>query len=129
MGTWGIEPWDNDRAADWFGDTFERLKIAEHVAATLQLDPVDNHEEIRAAASLLVMLGRAYVWPVERLDQDLSLAARKLEQLLAVPELNESEEIIAAIRQEIQELRSRIKDSTVQPPAASTGRKWWQFWK
>ena len=129
MGVWDVAPWDNDGGADWFGDMFDKTKLAEHVRETLQGDPQEEYEEIRAAASLVVMLGRAYVWPIEQIDQDLSLAASKLEQLLSVPVLQESEEIIVSIREEIQELRSRIKDSNVEPVFSKNDKKWWQFWK
>lgn len=130
MGAWDIDPWGNDSGADWFGDMFEQTKLAEHVRKTLQnADPEDEHEEIRAAASMLVMLGRTYVWPIGTIDQDLTLAATRLEELFAVPELEDNEEFLEAIRDEMQELRSRIKDSNVKSPPAKAGKKWWEFWK
>ena len=130
MGTWATAPWDNDSGADWFGDMFDNTKLADYVRRTLKdRDPQNDYDEIRAAASMVVMLGRVYVWPIDELHKDLSLAAEKLEVLLKVPELNESADIIASIQEEIQELRSRMKDSKSQPTQANTDRKWWQFWK
>ena len=130
MGAWGIAPWDNDTGADWFGDMFDDTKLAEHVRKTLRDRSVeDDFDEIRAAASVMLMLGRTYVWPIETIDQDLTLAASKLEALLGVPELQENEEIIDATKEEIQELCSRIKDSNVEPPPTTVGKKWWEFWK
>ena len=130
MGTWATAPWNNDSGADWFGDMFDNTKLADYVRRTLkEAEPQNDYAEIRAAASMVVMLGRVYVWPIKQLDEDLSLAAEKLEVLLKVPELNESAEIIASIQEEIRELRSRMKQNKPQPPQENDGRKWWQFWK
>jgi hypothetical protein len=61
MGCWGVEAWANDAAADWFDGLWERFPIPLQVEETLQLDLQDNHEEIRAAAYVLLQLGDAYV--------------------------------------------------------------------
>ena len=37
MGAWGKLPWDNDGAADWFGDLFDKTKLAKEVEAALKL--------------------------------------------------------------------------------------------
>jgi hypothetical protein len=111
MGAWGTEAWENDGAADWFGDTFEATGLARHVEETLSGDPEDDHEEIRAAAYLLVALGRVYIWPVEDLDRHLALAINKLE---AIRELyKDADGFVAAIDAELAVLRSRLR-----PPAA-----------
>ena len=31
MGMWGFEPWEDDLAADWFAELFQKGKIAERV--------------------------------------------------------------------------------------------------
>jgi len=125
MGAWGKLPWDNDGAADWFGELFEKTKLAERVEDTLRLD-VDSHEEIRAAASVLLFLGRVYIWPVHDLHRHLTLAADRLEEVSRVDVIAESPELVEEIRAEIQEFRSRVKTpGTSQPPLA---KKWWQFW-
>ncbi|MBN2139120.1 MAG: DUF4259 domain-containing protein [Sedimentisphaerales bacterium] len=130
MGVWDLAPWDNDGGADWFDDMFEKTNLADHVRQTLRSsNPQDDYEQIRAAASLVVMLGHTYIWPVETLDQDLSLAASKLAEILTVPELGESEDLTSTIREEIQELRSRIKDANVESPPNKDRKKWWEFWK
>ena len=36
MGTWDIDPWDNDRAADWFSELFEYTSMARFVEKTLR---------------------------------------------------------------------------------------------
>jgi len=130
MGAWGYLPWDNDSAADWYGDLLDETKVADKVEATLKLDVTDHYEEIRAAAGMVVMLGQVYIWPIDKLDAHLALAASKLEEILTLGEIQESPELTETIRGEIQELRSRIKtpekgSSPPKPPST----KWWQFWK
>ncbi len=126
MGAWGKLPWDNDGAADWFGELFEKTKLAKQVEDTLKLAVEDSHEEIRAAASVLLFLGRVYIWPVRDLDRHLALAAARLEEVSRVGVIVESPELVDEIRAEIQELRSRIKTPGTSQP--SPPRKWWQFW-
>src|ERR1700677_4311330 len=109
MGAWGKLPWDSDSAADWFGDLFEMTKLAEHVEDTLKSNVEVAYEDIRAAASVLLFLGRVYVWPIRDLDRHLALAADRLEEVSRVEVIAESPELVEEIRHEIQELRSRIK--------------------
>jgi hypothetical protein len=109
MGAWGVAAWENDGAADWFGDTFDATGLAKRVEETLNGDPEDDHEEIRAAAYLLVALGRVYIWPVEDLDRHLALAIDKLEAIRALEISQETPELVEAIDQEIEVLRSRLK--------------------
>ena len=63
MGAWEHGPWDNDSAADWYGRLFEEIQLAAKVEETLNADPEEYADKIRAAAALLIMLGRTYVWP------------------------------------------------------------------
>ena len=130
MSAWGNLPWDNDSGADWFGDMFDATKLADHVEATLQLDPQDMHEEIRAAAAVVLLLGYTYVWPIKQIDRHLALAADRLEELLRLDIYAEAPDLVATIREEIQELRSRIKEpSSVTPQPKPSNTKWWQFWQ
>src|SRR5262249_17257550 len=63
MSAWGTAAWDSDAAADWFGDMFEATGLAKYVEETLEREPEeDTYEEIRAAAYMLVALGRVSVW-------------------------------------------------------------------
>jgi hypothetical protein len=128
MGTWDRLPWDNDAAADWFAELFEKTKLAKHVEDTLKLEVENSHDEIRAAASVLLFLGRNYVWPVHDLDRHLALAADRLEQVSRVAEIAESPELVEEIPAEVQELRSRIKTNGPAQPTSTQTRKWWQFW-
>ncbi len=130
MGGWDSAPWDNDSGADWFGDMFDETKLADYVRDTLQnRDVEEDYDEIRAAAAVVLMLGRTYVWPIDTIDEDLTLAVSKLEALLRVPELKESRETISAIKEEIQELRSRCSNGDGDAPSTPPGKKWWAFWK
>lgn len=128
MGVWGNLPWDNDAAADWFGGLFETTKLAKRVEDTLKLNVEDSHEEIRAAASVLLFLGRVYIWPVHDLDRHLTLAADRLEEISHIGVVAESPELVEEIGVEIQELRSRIKTPDSSEPPLPSPKKWWQFW-
>jgi hypothetical protein len=109
MGAWGTAAWDNDGAADWFGDTFDELGLADRVEQTLQLDVEEYHEEVRAAAYLLVALGRVYIWPIDSLDPHLELAIAQLEKIKALAIYQEVPEFVTVIDAEIAVLRSRQK--------------------
>jgi hypothetical protein len=63
MGAWGKLPWDNDGAADWFDELFKKTRLAKHVEDTLKLDVENSHEEIRSAASVLLLLGTSTCGP------------------------------------------------------------------
>jgi hypothetical protein len=109
MGAWGNAAWDNDDAADWFADLFTATKLAQRVEKALKTKDVEEYAgKIRAAAYVLVALGRVYIWPVADLDRHLRLAIEKLEAISRLPDY-EGDEGIAA---EIAELRSRLR-----PPA------------
>lgn len=108
MGFWGTAAWENDGAADWFGHTFDVTGLAKQVEVTLNGDPEDDHEEIRAAAYVLVVLGRVFIWPGDNLDHLLVLAANKLEMIRDLGIYQENPGLVEAISQEIEVLRSRI---------------------
>lgn len=111
MGAWGTAAWDNDGAADWYGNLFQVTKLAARVEKTLKKKDVEEYyEEIRAAAYVLVALGQVYIWPVDLLDQHLRLAIKRLEEIKMLEEL-EGGEFGKAIDQEIAILHSRL-----QPP-------------
>jgi hypothetical protein len=109
MSAWGTSAWDNDAAADWFGEMFDATGLASYVEETLQRDVEENSDEIRAAAYLLVALGRVYIWPVHDLDSHLTLAISKLEEIKAMDVYQEVPEFVKAIDEEIAILKSRLK--------------------
>lgn len=127
MGSWGHAPWDDDTAADWFADLMESTKLADKVAATLNQEAdEDNAVEIRAAASVLVMMGRVYVWPVENYDKHLDLAVKKLEQLLSIYPYNEEPEYRKELTNEIKVLQTRLNTPRAQGDLAL--KDWWAGW-
>lgn len=107
MGTWGPAAWDNDSAADWFAEMFDETGLAAFVQRALEQDPEDSPEEIRAAAYVLVALGRNYIWPVDELDDQLRLAIAKLEAIKALYE-EESPEFEHTIDEELARLRAAL---------------------
>lgn len=129
MGAWGKLPWENDGAADWFGELFDKTKLAQQVENTLKLDVEESQEEIRAAASVLLFLGRDYVWPVDDIDRHLALAADQLQAMSGLPEIAESPEMLEEIRSEIGELRSRVKAPDSSKTTQAPPKKWWHFGK
>ena len=77
------------------------------VAATLNLDLENCHEEIRAAAHVLIQLGDTYIWPVGLIDKHCDLAARRLEEIKAMNNFS-AEDFQTQLQEEIAILRSRI---------------------
>lgn len=129
MGMWAIEPWDNDEAADWFGGFMGRTQLRREWLEGINADPVDGAAVVRAAAALFVMLGRVYVWPIEKFHEDLELAIARLSAVVAGGEYDEPPELVEAIERELAELNSRSKPvgSAGAAPVVA-GRPWWKFW-
>jgi len=111
MGTWGIEPWASDRAADWFDAMFNTTGLALHIEETLQRDVQEHAEEIRAAAFVLGALGRSYVWPADRLIRNLKQAATRLEEIL-VSGICTNRDIRSAIESQLADIRSLLPPSS-----------------
>lgn len=110
MGTWGPAAWDNDSAADWFAEMFEKTKLSEYVEEALNQEPGESPEEIRAAAYVLVALGRNYIWPVDDLDKHLALAIEKLEAIKALY-AEDFPDFETTIDEELEKLKSELTPS------------------
>lgn len=111
---WGDEPWDNDQAADWFANLMRATHFPDRVRATLLLcdeedDSGENTPLLRAAVYCVLQFCRVYVWPIDRLDDDLELAIKAARKILSDESYCYSEEIVAQIRGELQELELRRK--------------------
>jgi hypothetical protein len=130
MGMWALAPWDNDEAADWYGDFMDRTKLREAWLEGIREDPSESPSVVRAAGALFVMLGRVYVWPINNFDEDLELSIAALSSVAACAEYQEDPELVASVNQEIEELKSRRKPNK-QQVAVSKGeqRPWWKFWQ
>lgn len=109
MGAWGVEPWANDSAADWFHDFFANLNVD---AMRNVFKHYDAWDEIRAACYVLQSLGRVYVWPAERLEdlkELLDMGINHLDKMLRPPSPDwdflelwgETPEVIAAVNQQL----------------------------
>lgn len=110
MGAWATAAWDNDGAADWFGDMFAATGLAEYVEKTLRRDVEEFHEEIRAAAYMLIALGRVYIWPIDVLANHLELAVARLEEIRELDIYQDVPIFVNAIDEEIAVLKSRLKE-------------------
>jgi hypothetical protein len=64
MGAWGIQPWEDDQAADWFHRFFKGVNANARIRSAFR--DRNNLPLIRAACFLLGTLGRPYVWPGDR---------------------------------------------------------------
>lgn len=107
MSCWGVKSCESDSAADWFGDLWDEFPVPSKVEETLKLDLEDSHEEIRAAAHVLVQLGGTFIWPVDSIDRHCDLAARRLEEIKAMEEYS-GEDFQTELQKEIEILRSRV---------------------
>jgi hypothetical protein len=109
MGCWGVKPYENDSAADWFGDLWDEFPVPSRVEETLKLDADDSHEEIRAAIHVLLQFGETYIWPVDSIDRHCDLAARRLEEIKTMEEYSGGD-FQSQLQKEIDILRSRISN-------------------
>jgi hypothetical protein len=113
VGTWGHEPWDNDNAADWYGDFFQDLKV-DSLNEVFAVEE-DDSDEFRAACFVLQTLGRGYVWPAKRHKDLVSLLDRAIVRLEAMikpgseflDEWNNSPQVVESVKWQIDELKAR----------------------
>ena len=130
MGMWAFAPWDNDEAADWYGDLMDRTKLRGAWLDGINREPTDSPGVVRAAGALFVMLGRVYIWPIKTFDEDLERTIAALSRVVESDEYQEAPELIALIDQEIEELKSRRKPSDKTTSASQRDEKpWWKFWQ
>ena len=125
MGTWGFAPWDNDAAADWYGELFDEIPLAAKVEETLNGDPEEYAAEIRAASALLILLGRTYIWPIDDINRHLKLAISQMERVHAT--YQDEPEVAAAVADEIALLKSR-QANTQDASVLAQPTRWGNFW-
>jgi hypothetical protein len=109
VSTWGSEPWESDAAADWFGHLMQQTDLPLHIDAALNLEPSEYPEEIRAAAFVLGVFGRNFIYPLEQLDGHLKLAIQKLRVIKALPQFVDQPDLLRAIDGEIAKLEANSK--------------------
>jgi len=81
MGSWGTEPWQSDRAQDWLEVMFSLTGLAEHIEETLSRTVEDYTDEIRAAAFVLLALGKE-AWPANAYTRCAMLARMRLTEMV-----------------------------------------------
>jgi len=113
MGHWGLDPWENDAAADWLQAFAERTQLSERIEEGLAL-PADRIEEIRAACYLLLKFSEAGVWLV---DQPARLTTLAVDQLSEAIESGvcSNPEFRNAVVAEREELRSHLSTEEADP--------------
>lgn len=120
MGVWGVGPWDNDAAADWFNAFFAGIDVGKRIEEALQLGYNDEFDELRAACYILEVLGRTYVWPgeINRLDGYLKTGINLLSEAIDprtewgkyfLNWWNNDPEMIASVKKQIQALTARLE--------------------
>jgi len=110
MGMWNFEAWENDSAADWFGELMDGSEIRSRWLAGLNNDPEEEHEVVRAAVWLFAQLGRVYIWPIEKYGEDLEAAVKAGERLVAVEWLREeAPEYIEKLEADLEQIKARRK--------------------
>ncbi len=81
MGAWGVEPWQCDSAMNWFDEMFSLTGLAGHIEETLTRKVDDYSDEIRAAAFVVVALGKE-AWPADAYTRCATLARLRLTEML-----------------------------------------------
>ena len=110
MGHWRTESWANDSAADWYDALFDSTQLAEHIETTLTLNVFDHCDEVRAAAYVLLVLGRNETWPVDSRKLCLTVAIEQLKQALD-QRLYTNPEIVKQVEGEIRLLSIRLQSN------------------
>ena len=118
MGSWNSLPWGNDQAADCLADFFEETQIAEKTRDLLLRNDV-SHDEVRAVAGLIVLLGRTYMWPTSSRKEITELAIKRLKEIKG--HYKQYPDYLSAIESEIEILEARIQ----KKPLSEKAKSWW----
>lgn len=141
------KPWNDPAAANWAQNTDAMRQLCRLVEGTLRLDVTARPHEIRAAASMVIMLGRKNLWATaareseevaDELDRLVGLAARQMgavrqlfeKNFRANPELaNDAsyKRFLESIGQEIRILESRMSETPAKLPEEPPCT-WGDFW-
>jgi hypothetical protein len=114
MGAWATGAYSNDGAAHWFDQMFVSTGLATYVEKTLRLDAAERHQEVRAAAYVMVCLGRGYIWPANLLEEHLTLAISKLQEIKTMYQEKGWQEGAEEVSNEIAVLSSHRHDGDLQ---------------
>jgi len=140
-------PWENEKAAAWVQNSDALRKTCQLVEGTLRLDAQQYPHQIRAAAAMVIMLGRPGLWStlsheeeivLDDIDKLVSLAQRGLSavrthfeskgrqnpELLNRPEFKN---LLDSMLEEQRILESRMSETPSrlpQKPPCSWGTFW-----
>ena len=108
MGAWGHRPWENDAAADFFGDLFPP-GFHDKVMAALREDDDDGGRWRAAAWVVSALAHSSYLWPgaPSTMEDACRAAANRLEQLAAESEAGDEFWDPDELRREAAALRAR----------------------
>ena len=106
MGHWGVQPWQNDAASDWLDSFAEQTQLSARIEAGLSL-PLEQIDEIRAAAFLLLKFGEAGTGVVDEAGRLLPLAIGRLSEAIESG-LYSNPEFVRVVLAELTSLRRLI---------------------
>ena len=141
------KPWDDAHAIRWFEASDSMRQMCRLIEGTLRLEVDSRPHEIRAAASMVIMLARQGLWStasrseenvIQELDQLVGLAARQMsavkqlfeKNMRANPDLQNDpsyKKFMESVTQEIRILESRMTDSPSKLPEKPPCT-WGDFW-
>ena len=137
-----MAPWEHPDADKWLTSIESWPRMVKLIYKTLEQEPRRYPHEIRAAASLVIMLCRNGLWPqgveIPTVEKTVALARRQLSQVKHQfsiqarinPELIRDRSyrtLLDSLDEELRILESRISDVETdhpqQPPCS-----WTEFW-
>jgi len=141
------KPWNDPDAVKWVSNSDSMRQMCRLIEGTLRLEVDSRPHEIRAAACMVIMLGRKNLWSTstygdeevaDELDRLVGMASRRMvavkqifeKNLRAKPELQNDpsyKKFMESLSQEIRILESRMSETPSslpeEPPCT-----WGKFW-
>ena len=110
MGAWGVKPWENDVAADWFSLCMKEVNTEFILDEAESILEKEDEDELRAISYLIGHLGKVNIWPsdmMDRVDRVKERLAQSLIKMLDTDsdflDLWDNDDIV------VQELKKEIK--------------------
>jgi len=139
-------PWTESDASRWVSESETMRQMCRLIEGTLRLEVDSRPHEIRAAASMVIMLGRENLWSTlasdeesaDELDRLVGLASRRMASVKQVFEKNMKanphlkndpsyKKFLLSVTQEIRILESRMSDTPSKLPEEPPCT-WGKFW-
>ena len=141
------KPWNEPSARSWIEESDSMRQLCRLIEGTLRLEVDSRPHEIRAAACMVILLGRKGLWSTAARDDDarlhemdrlVSLASRRMtsvkqmfeKNMRANPELKNDasyKKFMTSLSQEIRILDSRMSDTASKLPEEPPCT-WGDFW-